>query len=90
MNAGDSYDMRFAAWNVNRAWKSDATWFGQYAGAYIQSTLGGATPEQAHAIARSTADTGRFLPGSPEFTNALATVTADMVSGVMNTCTTLQ
>ena len=76
-NAGDSYDMRFAAWNVNRAWKSDATWFGQYAGAYIQSTLGGATPEQAHAIARSTADTGRFLPGSPEFTNALATVTAD-------------
>ena len=76
-NAGDSYDMRFAAWNVNRAWKDDKTWFGQYAGAYIQSTLGGATPEQAHAIARSTADTGRFLPGSPEFINALATVTAD-------------
>lgn len=76
-NAGDSYDMRFAAWNVNRAWKSDATWFGQYAGAFVQSTLGGATPEQAHAIARSTADTGRFLPGSPEFASALATVTAD-------------
>ena len=76
-NAGDSYDMRFAAWNVNRAWKSDSTWFGQYAGAFVQSTLGGATPEQAHAIARSTADTGRFLPGSPEFASALATVTAD-------------
>lgn len=76
-NAGDSYDMRFAAWNVNRAWKSDATWFGQYAGAFVQSTLGGATPEQAHAIARTTADTGRFLPGSPEFASALATVTAD-------------
>jgi outer membrane receptor protein involved in Fe transport len=76
-NAGDSYDMRFAAWNVNRAWKSDSTWFGQYAGAFVQSTLGGATPEQAHAIARTTADTGRFLPGSPEFASALATVTAD-------------
>lgn len=76
-NAGDSYDMRFAAWNVNRAWKSDQTWFGQYAGAYVQSTLGGATPEQAHGIARATADTGRFLPGTPEFANALATVTAD-------------
>jgi outer membrane receptor protein involved in Fe transport len=76
-NAGDSYDMRFAAWNVNRAWKDDATWFGQYAGAYVQSTLGGATPEQAHAIARSTADTGRFLPGSPEFASALASVVAD-------------
>ncbi|HNP32885.1 MAG TPA: carboxypeptidase-like regulatory domain-containing protein, partial [Flavobacterium sp.] len=76
-NAGDSYDMRFAAWNVNRAWKDDATWFGQYAGAYVQSTLGGATPEQAHAIARATADTGRYLPGSPEFAAALASVSAD-------------
>ena len=76
-NAGDSYDMRFAAWNVNRAWKDDKTWFGQYAGAFIQSTLGGATPEQAHAIARETADTGRFLPGSPEYKSALAAVTAD-------------
>lgn len=76
-NAGDSYDMRFAAWNVNRAWKSDQTWFGQYAGAYVQSTLAGATPEQAHAAGRATADTGRFLPGTPEFNNALATISAD-------------
>ncbi|WP_293875290.1 TonB-dependent receptor [Flavobacterium sp.] len=76
-NAGDSYDMRFAAWNVNRAWKDDKTWFGQYAGAFIQSTLAGATPEQAHAAGRATADTGRFLPGSPEFASALASVIAD-------------
>lgn len=76
-NAGDSYDMRFAAWNVNRAWKDDKTWFGQYAGAFIQSTLAGATPEQAHAAGRATADTGRFLPGSPQFNNALATISAD-------------
>jgi outer membrane receptor protein involved in Fe transport len=76
-NAGDSYDMRFAAWNVNRAWKSDQVWFGTYAGTYVQSTLGGATPAQAHLDARAAADAGRFLPGSPEFANALATVTAD-------------
>ena len=76
-NAGDSYDMRFAAWNVNRAWKDDATWFGQYAGAYIQSTLAGATPDQANAAGRATADAGRFLPGTAAFTNALANVTAD-------------
>jgi hypothetical protein len=69
--------MRFAAWNVNRAWKSDQTWFGQYAGAYVQSTLAGATPEQAHATGRATADTGRFLPGSTQFNNALATISAD-------------
>ena len=60
-DAGDSYDMRFAAWNVNRAWKDDRTWFGQYAGAFVQSTLAGATPEQAHAAGRATADIGRFL-----------------------------
>jgi outer membrane receptor protein involved in Fe transport len=76
-DAGDSYDMRFAAWNVNRAWKSDQTWFGQYAGAFVQSTLAGATPEQAHAAGRATADTGRFLPGSTQFNNALATISAD-------------
>ena len=76
-DAGDSYDMRFAAWNVNRAWKDDRTWFGQYAGAFVQSTLAGATPEQAHAAGRATADTGRFLPGSTQFNNALATISAD-------------
>ena len=73
-DAGDSYDMRFAGWNVNRAWKSDSQWFGQYAGAFIQGTLAGLTAEQAHAAARGTADTGRFLPGSQEFNNALNTV----------------
>lgn len=70
-DAGKSYDMRFAAWNVNRAWKDDKTWFGQYAGTYIQSTLAGATPEQAHINARNIADAGRFLPGSAEFNQAL-------------------
>ena len=73
-NAGDSYDMRFAAWNVNRAWKSDQTWFGQYAGAFVQATLAGQSPEVAHSIGRATADTDRFLPGSAEFNDALKTI----------------
>jgi outer membrane receptor protein involved in Fe transport len=82
-DGGKSYDMLFTGLNVNRAWKDDKTWFGQYAGAYVQSTLAGATPEQAHAAARAVADTGRFLPGSPEFKAALATVTAgpDVLTG---------
>jgi len=66
-NAGDSYDMVFTGININRAWKDDNTWFGQYTGAYFQATLGGATDAQAHAIARQTAETGRFEPGTPEF-----------------------
>lgn len=79
-DAGNSYDMRFAALNVNRAWKSDNTWFGQYAGAFVQATLnpgliGGSSAESAkHAFARSVANSGRFLPGSPEYNAALETV----------------
>lgn len=69
-DGGHSYDMVFTGINVNRKWKDDNTWFGQYAGAYIQGTLGGMTPEQAHAAARATADTGRFLPGTQQFKTA--------------------
>ncbi|MEP1489890.1 MAG: TonB-dependent receptor [Algibacter sp.] len=65
--AGDSYDMVFTGININRAWKDDNTWFGEYTGAYIASTLGGATDAQAHAAGRATADTGRYLPGTDEY-----------------------
>ena len=40
-DAGDSYDTRLAAINVNRRWKDDNTWFGEYVG-YVGATLGGA------------------------------------------------
>ncbi|WP_340066368.1 TonB-dependent receptor [Ascidiimonas aurantiaca] len=76
-NAGDSYDMRFTGININRKWKSDQQWFGQYAGAFIQATLGGASAEQAHAAARAAADTGRLIPGTPEFQQAFNEVTTD-------------
>lgn len=76
-DGGKSYDMLFTGINMNRAWKSDATWFGQYAGQYITSTLGGATPDQAHAAARAVADTGRLIPGTDAFKNAFNSVIAD-------------
>ncbi|MFN7331409.1 MAG: TonB-dependent receptor domain-containing protein, partial [Flavobacterium sp.] len=76
-DGGNSYDMLFTGLNVNRQWKSDAQWFGQYAGAYVQSTLAGATPAQAHAAARGVADTGRLIPGTPEFQAAFNRVIAD-------------
>ncbi len=65
--AGDSYDMVFTGININRAWKPDPTWFGEYAGTYFQATLGGATDVEAHALARAQAESGRYEPGSPEF-----------------------
>ena len=71
--AGDSYDMVFTGVNINRAWKDDPTWFGEYTGAYISATLGGASDAQAHAAGRTTADTGRYLPGSAGFQSAFNT-----------------
>lgn len=76
-DGGDSYDMIFTGINVNRKWKDDNTWFGQYAGAFITGTLGGMTPQQAHAAARATADTGRFMPGTTQFKDAFNQVIAD-------------
>ncbi|QMU63444.1 MAG: TonB-dependent receptor plug domain-containing protein [Flavobacteriaceae bacterium] len=76
-DAGDSYDTRFTAININRRWKDDNTWFGEYVGAFVQGTLGGLLPAQAHALARQTAETGRLLPGTDEFITAFNAVTGD-------------
>ncbi len=91
-NSGDAYDTRFAAININRAWKSDTQWFTEYAQTYIPTYLGGIqmgglTPEQssvqAHAAARQAADTGRLIPGTPGFQSAFNSVTnnGDLTTG---------
>ena len=76
-NAGDSYNTLFAALNVNRAWKDDQTWFGEYAGAYLSGTLAGLNSEQSHAVARAQAESGRFEPGTAAFNNAFNNVISD-------------
>jgi outer membrane receptor protein involved in Fe transport len=76
-DGGKSYDMLFTGLNVNRAWKADKTWFGQYAAQFVTSTLGGATPQQAHDAARAVADTGRLIPGTDAFKAAFNNVIAD-------------
>jgi len=68
--AGDSYDMVFTGININRAWKDDNTWFGEYVATYAGATLAGATDAQAHQQARVAADTGRYVPGSAEYNSA--------------------
>ena len=82
--AGNSYDTRFTAVNINRAWKGDRQWFEDYAAGFLGATAAtgnfNPTPEQiaaAHIVARQNADTGRFLPGTADFDNALARVTSD-------------
>jgi hypothetical protein len=76
-DGGQSYDMLFTGINVNRKWKDDRTWFGQYAGTYVQSALAGLSTDQAHARARAVADTGRLLPGSDAFKSAFNQVIND-------------
>lgn len=76
-DAGNSYDMRFAAWNVNRAAKSDQEWFTNYATAYqYAGAVMGTNANESAQIARNFADYNvlpaqiSFIPkptGSPRF-----------------------
>ncbi|MGB1041853.1 MAG: TonB-dependent receptor [Tenacibaculum sp.] len=74
-DAGDSYDTRFAAININRQWKSDEAWFQEYAGAYL-GQVPGVTPFD-HNVARGFADRNRLNPGTAGFQTAFDKVTAD-------------
>jgi len=81
-NSGDSYDTRFAAININRAWKGDVQWFTEYTQTYLGARLGSATGTRlddtaAHVLARQVADTGRLIPGTPGFQSAFNKVTSD-------------
>ena len=76
-DAGNSYDMRFTAWNINRAAKGDTEWFTNYATAYLlSSSVLGSTASTASTHARNYADYNikpvglAFLPtpvGQPRF-----------------------
>ena len=72
-NSGDSYTATTAALAVNNSWKSNQTWFAQYTGTYSGAILQGKTDSAAHVAARSAAETGRLLPGTPGFESAFNT-----------------
>ncbi len=91
-DAGDSYDMQFAALNINRAAKSDVGWFTDYATMFLQSQIAlGATATQADLLARNWATNNinptplplvanglaQFQPGTVEYQNAFNQVTND-------------
>lgn len=57
-DAGNSYDMRFAGWNVQRMAKSDTNWFTDYATSYqLSSAMLGLNANEAANYARTFADT---------------------------------
>ncbi|MDD3722198.1 MAG: TonB-dependent receptor [Lutibacter sp.] len=82
-DAGDSYDSRFAAINVNRSWKSDNDWFNEYATTYIGGRFGlipgmpALDDATAHSVARQAAQTGALVPGTEAFKNTFNQVISD-------------
>ncbi|POS01880.1 outer membrane receptor protein involved in Fe transport [Flavobacterium croceum DSM 17960] len=91
-DAGDSYDMQFAALNINRAAKSDTGWFTDYATMFLQSQIFmGVNATQADALARNWANNNinptplplvangqpQFQPGTPQFETAYKQVVSD-------------
>ncbi len=75
-DAGDTYDIRFTGININRAWKDDSRWFAEYVMNFL-GAVGTVGEEQAHFVARDAADSGRFIPGTIEFSNAFNRITKD-------------
>lgn len=88
-DSGDSYIADLTGVLVNRAWKSDATWFTEYTVNYLGAlALQGVAPgtggttaqmEAAHTAARAAADVGRFAEGSSEFNQAKNNARKDVI-----------
>ncbi len=66
-NTGKSYNIRSLAENMDRAFKSDNQWFSDYTSAYNNAITDGATVASAHHQARTSADQGRFEPGTDAY-----------------------
>nr|WP_228713504.1 carboxypeptidase-like regulatory domain-containing protein [Arundinibacter roseus] len=69
--SGDSYLAGLAAVSMLNEIKPHATWFGEYAGAFVQARAQGAAQEQAFLLARQFADRDMPAPGSERFNSLL-------------------
>lgn len=78
-NSGDSYTAGLATVFLNEGWKPSTTWFPQYIGAFVQARGAGSTEDAAHLAARSIADQGRPLPGTPAFETLRNTVQTNSI-----------
>ncbi|TCZ73867.1 TonB-dependent receptor [Flaviaesturariibacter aridisoli] len=69
-NSGDSYNATVLGRIMNERFKAStgaSGWYTQYAVAYALSRFNGASDYQAHGLARSNADQGMPMPGTPAF-----------------------
>lgn len=70
-NTGKSYNLRSMAENIDRSFKPDNTWYGDYSKGFTAAIQSGETVAAAHSTARMFADNGRYLPGSNLFNEQL-------------------
>jgi outer membrane receptor protein involved in Fe transport len=70
-NTGKSYNLRSAAENIDKAFKTDDNWFKDYTTAYNTSITNNSSVAEAHHLARSAADLGRFQPNTDAFKEKL-------------------
>jgi len=80
--SGDSYISSILGAFLNEASKPSTEWFPEYISTYIGAklTTPGITDAAAHAAARSTADQGRLVPGSPEFEAAKRSISDQTIA----------
>jgi outer membrane receptor protein involved in Fe transport len=66
-NTGKSYNLRSAAENIDKAFKTDDAWFKDYTTAFKNAVTANASVAEAHHLARASADLGRFQPNTAAF-----------------------
>jgi iron complex outermembrane receptor protein len=66
-NTGKSYNMRSLAENIDRAFKTDDKWFADYTTAFNNAATNGFAVADAHKMARTSSDQGRFIPGTDAY-----------------------
>lgn len=75
---GNSSNIENTRSALNDSWKSNEDWAGEYNQAFIAAATAGQSDTEADNIARTIANTGRLLPGTPEFQQALNNVNSDV------------
>jgi iron complex outermembrane receptor protein len=73
-NTGNSYNVRSMAENIDRAFKPDNRWFGDFTTRFNAATASGVTVPDALREARAFADAGRPQPGTAAFNDLIATL----------------
>lgn len=71
-NTGNAYNIRSMAENIDKSFKSDNQWFSDFTNQFTNDTKAGLAVPDALRNARTVADKGRPVPGTPGFNDLIA------------------